>query len=52
MGVGRGEAQEEGDMYIHIADSLSCKVETNTILKSSFIPIKKKKIYTGNPDDL
>ena len=52
MGVGTGEAQEEGDMYIHIADSLSCKVETNTILKSSFIPIKKKKIYTGNPDDL
>ena len=50
--MGRGEAQEEGDMYIHIADSLSCKVETNTILKSSFIPIKKKKICSVNPDDL
>ena len=31
-GEGRREAQEGGDMCIHIADSLSCTAETNTTL--------------------
>jgi len=32
------EIQEGGDMYIHMADSLHCTVEDNTILKSNYTP--------------
>ena len=31
-GVGWGEAQEGRDIGIHIADSLHCTAETNTLL--------------------
>ena len=34
--------KREGDICIHIADSLHCTVETNIIL-SNYTPIKKKK---------
>ena len=40
MGGGR-EAQEGGDICIHMADSSCCAAEINTILKSNYIPIKK-----------
>ena len=29
-----------GDMCMHMADSLCCAIETNTILRSNYIPIK------------
>ena len=32
MGGGGRELKEGGDIYIHIADSLVCTVETNTTL--------------------
>ena len=38
--VGRREVQEEGDICIHIADSLPCTAETNTTLYSNYTPIK------------
>ena len=44
MGRGWGgrEAQERGDICIPTADSLCCTVETNTILQSTYAPIKNK----------
>ena len=30
--VGGGDTQERGDICIHIADSLQCTAETNTVL--------------------
>ena len=35
------EAQEGGDICIHMADSSCCAAEINTILKSNYTPIKK-----------
>ena len=40
-GWGGREVQEEGDIGIHIADSLHCTAENNTSLYSNFTPIKK-----------
>ena len=44
-GVGRcglvGEVQEEAGICIHIAGSLRCTVESNTMLKSNYTTIKK-----------
>ena len=34
------EFQKGGDMYIHIADSLCCTVQTNTTVENNYIPIK------------
>ena len=34
------EIQKGGDICIHIADSLCCTVEGNTILESNYTPIK------------
>ena len=34
------EFQKRGDMCIHIADSLCCTVQTNTIVENNYIPIK------------
>ena len=31
-GLGGGDTQERGDICIHIADSLQCTAETNTVL--------------------
>ena len=42
--------QEGGDISIHIADSLRCTAETNTMLQSNYthIYIYKKKDLGGN----
>ena len=36
------QAQEGGDICVHIADSYCCTTETNTTLQSNYSPIKKK----------
>ena len=36
------EVQEGGDICIPMADSCGCVAETNTILESSYTPIKNK----------
>ena len=41
-GGSRWKVQEGGGIGIHIADLLHCTVQTNTVLKSNYIPIKKK----------
>ena len=47
-GEGGREAQEGGDIGIHIVDSLCCTRETNTTLGSNYNLIKmKKKKDTG-----
>ena len=38
---GGWEAQEGGNICIHIADALCCTAETNTTLQSNYISIKK-----------
>ena len=51
VGGGR-EVQEEGDVYICIADSLCCTAETNSTLKSNYIispPQKKERQKLVNP---
>ena len=40
---GGREAQEGGDICIHIADSRCCTGEINTTLKSNYTPIKDIK---------
>ena len=35
MGGGETEAQEEGDICVHMTDSHDCTAETNTTLQSS-----------------
>ena len=47
MGGSRWKVQEGGDICIHIADLLHCTVETSTVLKSHYIPIKKKDLQTS-----
>lgn len=37
-----GEAEEEGDINIRLADSHFCTVETNTPLQSNYPPVKDK----------
>ena len=44
---GRREVQEEGDICIHIVDSLHCTVETNNIVKQLYSNLKKMKINTS-----
>ena len=39
-GGGR-DAEEGGDICIHIADALCCTAETNTTLQSNYTPILK-----------
>ena len=39
--AGGREVQEEGDMYILIADSHCCIAKTNTTFLSSYTPIRK-----------
>ena len=38
---GAREVQEGEDICIHIADSLHCTAETNTLLECNYTPIKK-----------
>jgi len=38
--MGRKSKREKGYMYIYIADSFCCTVESNTTLKSNDTPIK------------
>ena len=38
--VGGREAQEGGDICIHMVDSLLCTAETNTTLYSNYAPVK------------
>ena len=40
-----GEVQEEAGICIHIAGSLRCTVESNTMLKSNYTTIKKNPTY-------
>ena len=42
MGGSRWKVQEGGDIFTHIANLLHCTIETNTVLKSNYIPIKKQ----------
>ena len=44
---GGREAQEGGDICIHMADSHCSGAETNTILESNYTPIKKKNSTHG-----
>ena len=37
-----GEAEEEGDINIRLADSHFCTVETHTPLQSNYPPVKDK----------
>ena len=37
------EAQEEGDICVHVADSRCCIAEINTTLKSNYTPKKPTK---------
>ena len=39
---GGGEAEEEGDINIHLAHSHFCAAETNATLQSNYTPIKDK----------
>ena len=43
MGWSGREAQQEGAICIHTADPFDCATETNTMLRSNHIPIKKIK---------
>ena len=43
MGSGKVAGQGGGDICIRIADSCFCTAEMNTILLSSYIPIKTTK---------
>ena len=43
LGGGR-EAQEGGDLRLHVADSRCCMAETDATLRSNDTPIKKNKI--------
>ena len=42
VGWGGREAQEEGDIYLHIAESFPCTTEVNTTLQSNYPPIKNE----------
>ena len=42
-GVGGREAQEEGDVCMHMIDPPHCTAESNTALQSNYTIIKKKK---------
>ena len=48
-GMGRGEVQERRDSCIHMADSLCCAAETNSIVKQLY-PNYKKNISTPRPE--
>ena len=41
---GEWESRKGGDIYIRIADSRHCTVETNTTLKRNYTPVKKLKV--------
>ena len=40
-GGSRWKVQEGGGIGIHIANLLHCTVQTNTVLKNNYFPIKK-----------
>ena len=42
MGEGR-EAQQRGDVCIHVADSLCCTAETSMTLQSNYTSVKNKQ---------
>ena len=49
--MGGRKAQEGGDVYLQIDDSLHCTAETNTTLQSNYTSIKmfkKKKEFLVN----
>ena len=48
-GMGRGEVQERRDSCIHMADSLCCATDTNSIVKQLY-PKYKKNISTPRPE--
>ena len=48
-GMGRGEVQERRDSCIHMADSLCCAADTNSIVKQLY-PNYKKNISTPRPE--
>ena len=48
----RGQAQEGGNVCILMADSCCCMAETNTTLKSNYLPIKNLKMLRDREDSI